>query len=489
MAQDNIKTPKPDTKNEIASLSRDIYNINFMGLLANQDDTLLTRGNGKGLKIYDDIERDCHAFAVLQKRKMAVIARDWEVEAASESALDKRAAEVVKMQLKQLNYDQLTLDLLDAILKGYAVGEIMWVRDGADIVAEKILPRNQRRFVFDEDYQLRLLTQEHMMQGEIMPDRKFIVHSCGGKDGNPYGLGLGTRLFWPVFFKRQDITFWLTFSDKFGSPTLLGKYPAGTQDDEQNDFINKLRSMAQDAAIAIPDNMELELLEASRTGGADVFEKLARYMDEQISVAVLGETMTTSGKSSGLGSNQSSVHNEVRLELVKADADLLSDKLNKTLVKWISEFNVPGAKPPRVFREVEEEEDLKARSERDTKIYGLGFAPTLEYVTETYGEGWEVKTTIKPNEKPVDTNFAEGEGFADQQILDDAIELLAGNEMQANMEKLLAPVAKFVNEHTPEEVQSKFAESFSELDTAGMQELMARAFFVAEVWGRLNADN
>ena len=66
---------KTEIKQEIATVTRDILQPIFMGLLANQDDTLLTRGGGKGLKIYDDIERDCHAFAVLQKRKMAVIAR------------------------------------------------------------------------------------------------------------------------------------------------------------------------------------------------------------------------------------------------------------------------------------------------------------------------------------------------------------------------------------------------------------------------------
>ncbi|HAF00394.1 MAG TPA: hypothetical protein DCG63_03780 [Methylophilaceae bacterium] len=479
MAQDNVKTPKkPDVKNEIASVKRDIYNINFMGLLANQDDTLLTRGNGKGLKIYDEIERDCHAFAVLQKRKMAVIAREWCVEAASENAADQRAADMVKAQLEALNFDLLTLDLLDAILKGFAVGEIMWARDGAEVVAEKILPRNQRRFVFDEDYQLRLLTQAHMMQGEIMPDRKFIVHSCGGKDGNPYGLGLGSRLFWPVFFKRQDITFWLTFADKFGSPTLLGKYPAGTLEPEQTEFINTLRAMAQDAAIGIPDNMVVELLEASRTGGADVFEKLSRYMDEQISVAVLGETMTTSAKSSGLGGNQSSVHNEVRLELVKADADLLSGTLNKTLVKWLTEFNVPGATPPRVYREVEEEEDLAQRSERDTKIYNMGFAPTLEYITETYGEGWEVKTTIKPNDKPVDTNFAEGDNptAGDEDLLVTNTAKL----WQGTIEK----VSKLVNEATDlASLQKTMAAQFSDLQNEEIVNIMAAGFALAELKG------
>jgi len=488
---------KKELKNEIAHVSRDILHPVFMGLLANQDDTLATRGNGKGLKIYDDIERDCHAFAVLQKRKMAVIARNWCVEPASDSPTDKKAGDFVEAQLKTINFDKICLDLLDAILKGYAVSEIMWATDGANVTIDKVLPRNQRRFNFDIDYRLRLLTQQDMLQGELMPDRKFIVHSFGGKDGNPYGLGLGSRLFWPVFFKRQDITFWLTFADKFGSPTLIGKYPEGTPQEEQTDFINQLSSMAQDAAIAIPQNMALDLLEAARSGGADFFERMARYMDEQISVAVLGETMTTSGKSTGLGGNQSGTHNEVRLELVKADADLLSDTLNQTIVKWLVEFNVPGAKPPRVYREVEEEEDLHTRAERDSKIYAMGFKPTLAYINETYGEGWEESTqnnvlnTVKPvlheNDNIRNASFAESDLFPDQQALDAAINAIDSEAVDASMMALMKPLIDAIEYSEPGKVLEALAEKYPDMDSTKLEDALARAYFVSEVWGRLNA--
>lgn len=483
---------KTEIKNEIASVVRDILQPVFMGLLMNQDDTLLTRGNGKGLKIYDDIERDCHAFAVLQKRKMAVIARDWLVEPASESAIDKKAADMVKEHLNSeaVNFDQMTLDLLDATLKGYAVSEIMWAREGREIMVDRIIPRNQRRFLFDTDYNLRLITQQHMMQGEVMPDRKFIVHSFGGKDGNPYGLGLGSRLFWPVFFKRQDITFWLTFADKFGSPTAVGKYPSGTPEPDQNDLLNSISSMAQDAAIVIPENMVVELLEAKRGGNADVFERIARCMDEQMSVAVLGETMTTSGKNGGLGGNQSETHNDVRLELVKADADLLSGKINRTLVKWLTEFNVPGAKPPRVYRQVEEEEDLDTRSQRDERIYKMGFQPTPEYIEETYGEGWvpRVMKPTKPNTMPTDEpEFAEGDLFPDQQALDDAINAINGEDVDDKMHALVKPLLDAINHSEPSTVLDALTSKYPDMDSTDLEELLARAYFVSEIWGRLNA--
>src|SRR5690348_8775968 len=127
MAQ--AKTPKRPESKEIATIQRDATRLMFGGVLQNTDDTLITRGAGKGLKIYDEIERDCHAFAVLQKRKLAVTSRAWKVDAASDSAIDKAAADLVARQLaglgktvdeeKQLvtGFDQTTANFLDATLK------------------------------------------------------------------------------------------------------------------------------------------------------------------------------------------------------------------------------------------------------------------------------------------------------------------------------------------------------------------------------------
>jgi hypothetical protein len=383
--------PARPVTDEIATIKRDLLRTTFGIVLTNEDDTLLTRGGAKGLKIYDELERDCQAGSVLNKRKLAVIARPWVVDAASDSAADVAAADLVRSALEALKFDRICYELLDAVLKGYAVGEVIWeLRDGK-VLPRDVKPKNQRRFVFDEDEQLRMRTRERPLEGEELPPRKFVVHRFGAKDGSPYGLGVGRSLFWPVFFKRQDITFWLTFADKFGSPTSLGKYPNGTDKAGQAKLLQVLQAIANDAGVIIPEGMVVELLEAERSGSADTYERLARYMDEQISLAVLGETMTTNAQAAGLGSGQANVHNQVRVELSKADGDLLSDTLNDTLVRWIVEYNMPGAALPKVRRDFAEPEDMVARSTRDKNLVDMGFEPDDEYVATTYGEGWRRK--------------------------------------------------------------------------------------------------
>lgn len=381
---------------EIATVDKDPFNFLFNNLMRPNDATLATRGASKGLRIYDEIERDCHAFSVLQKRKLALISRPVIVEAASNALRDRKARDGVDAFLKSINFDQICLDLLDATLKGFAAAEIMWRVGNGIIDVATIAPKDQRRFVFDKDSMPRLITRSDISQGIALPERKFIIHRYGAKDGNPYGLGLGTRLFWPVFFKRQGIQFWLTFADKFGSPTAVGKYPNGASKPDQDKLLEALSALANDAGVIIPEGMMIEFVEASRSGSVDTYEKLCRYMDEEISKATLGETLSTSMSAGGGSYAASKTHNEVRLELTKADADLLSDTLNATLIKWFCEFNYPGALPPKVARDFSEPEDLLARANTDKTICEMGFKPTLKYIRETYGEGWEEVTANPP---------------------------------------------------------------------------------------------
>ena len=135
-----------------------------------------------------------------------------------EDQIDLDAAEFVEAQFKALPFDRICEDLLDATLKGISVSEIVWARDDNRIVPQRIVSHDQRRFVFDLEWKPRLLTLTNMMDGEELPPRKFISHRHGVKGNNPYGLGLGTRLFWPVLFKREGVAFWMKFLDKFAGP-------------------------------------------------------------------------------------------------------------------------------------------------------------------------------------------------------------------------------------------------------------------------------
>lgn len=72
-------------------------------------------------------------------------------------------------------------------------------------------------------------------------------------------------------------------------------------------------SLGTDAAGIVPSSTMIEFIESQKTTSVEIYEKLARYCDEQISKAILGQTLTSD---SGGGSYaQSKTHNEVRHDL------------------------------------------------------------------------------------------------------------------------------------------------------------------------------
>lgn len=380
------KSLPSELRQEIATAARDITRFVYGGnRLQNEDPTLLSRGDHRGIEMYEDIERDCHAAAVIQKRKLAIVSREWAIQAGGEDAIDVEAADAVQQQLANLEFDRICLDLLDAVLKGYAVSEVIWEPSGNLIRIARVLARNPRRFVFDQECELKLLTWENTNDGIPVPDRKFIVFRHGSKNGNPYGLGLGTRLFWPVFFKRQGVTFWLTFADKFGSPTAVGKYPSGTDAAGQSRLLSALGALSNDCGVIIPSEMEIEFQAAQQAGSVTTYDSLVRYMDEQISEAVLGETGSTNQSGGGGSRARDQVGNEVRLEVAKADSDMLCSTINETIIRWFVELNFPGAKLPKVWRDFTEKADSRMQAYRDQVLFKmLGLPVSKSYFYRAY---------------------------------------------------------------------------------------------------------
>lgn len=377
-------------------------------------DTVLAQ-RGRDYKVYREVLRDDQCKSCFQQRQDAQIAADWEVEPASESATDVAAADFVREQLNSIEFDRIYRGMHFGVWYGYAVGECLWDYDGRFVVLKDIRVRERERFAFDAKRRLYLRSSAG---DELMPERKFWVVSTGADhDDEPYGLGLAHYAYWPVFFKRNDIKFWLVFQEKFAAPTVKGTVSGGVFNDpgQRAAVLKQLRAFSTDTAIVLPEGVTVELLEAARSG-ATSYAELAKVMDQALSKIILSQTMTTDDGSSRA---QAEVHAGVRDMVVKADADLLCGSFNRQVVRWLTEWNFPGAQPPRVWRDTEPSDDLNKRAERDAKIYSLGYEPDEEYLSEVYGETyakWK-KRAIEHGMTPQEVAEAAAQEFAELGVI------------------------------------------------------------------------
>ncbi len=478
----------PDT-HEIASIARDPMVPQYQTTMDPSDETLRSRGGGKGIALYDEIKRDAHAFAVIQKRTLEVTNREWMVEPASDRLRDRKAADLVETQLKGISFDRLTMGLMGAVLKGYAVAEAMWKNVGGvwTVVAVKV--RKQRRFRMTPEGEARLLTRESGFDGMILPDRKFIVHryNIDHDDDEPYGLGLGSVLFWPAWFKRQVLSHWLQASERYAAPTVKATYPGGYDKAMQEKLMAAIRAMIRDAGIVVPEGVEIELLEAARGGGGGGQESLARYLDELMSTAVLGESLSTNAGERGSRS-LGEVHNDVRLAIAKADSDFISETLNGSLVKWIVELNMPGAGLPKVWRDFSEVEDLDKRAVRDKTIKDMGYRPSsVDYINETYGGEWVDDDGEDPPEPPVppgrgDTAFADPAGVEEPTApLVDRLDGAAAPVIKDMIGRIRAAV---MASESYEDMAERLLALMPDLDPSALGDTIEAAMTVAGLAGR-----
>ncbi|MEI6417495.1 MAG: DUF935 family protein, partial [Sphingomonadales bacterium] len=338
--------------------------------------------------VYDRILLDDQVKSTFQQRRAAVTSREWEVVPGDDTPAAQAAADALTEDLKRIGFDRLTDKMLYAVFNGYAVAELGWAYIDGRWAWSNIWVRHARRFRYDKDGVLRLITRARP-QGEQLPDKKFWVLTSGASDDDePYGRGLAEWLYWPTFFKRGGIRSWMIFLDKFGAPTAVGKYRPGTPPSEVAKLLGALQALATDSGIAIPEGMAVELLEAARSGTSS-YGEMAGYMDSAIAKVVLSQTMTTDN---GASLSQAQVHGGVKMEVVKSDADLFCDGFNQGPVAWWHAFNVgDGVAQPRVIRKVEEEVDLQVTAETDKVLSEIGWERTEESFKETYGDGYQRK--------------------------------------------------------------------------------------------------
>lgn len=465
----------------------------FVELLVPTDTVL--RQKGGAYSVYSEVLRDDQCASCYQQRRDAVVAAEIMVEPGGKRAIDTKAADFLREQIAALEFDRHTRGMHSAVWYGHAVGELIYATDGRYITVEDIRVREVGRFRFSRDRQLFLRAQTG---DELMPDRKFWVVNTGVyHDDEPYGLGLAHYAYWPVFFKRNGIKFWLVFAEKFAMPTITGKAPAGQFDDDKRraEILAQLRGFATNPAILVPDGIEVDLLEATRSG-ATSYQELVNAMDAALSKIILSQTMTTDNGSS---LSQAKVHEGVRDLVVKSDADLLCQTWNRGPARWLTEWNFPGAAIPRVWRNTEPPEDLTARAERDSKIYALGYEPTEDYVKDTYGEGW-VKRAIDKGLTPqqaqqvpgqLAAEFAElgalaalrGARRIDQQQLSDAATRFASRypEIIGDRVKQVIDMAEATGDY--ETARRKLVEMMAEGPPAQTVEPLERAGLLSRMLG------
>ncbi len=376
----------------------------FKGLQVNPD-VILRREGGQDLELFDRLLDDDVAMSTMQQRRLAITSRDWEVTPGDdEDPRSVEAAEEFREMLDEVGFDRVTGLLHYGVWYGYAVGEALWTTKarpgGRRIWLDDVVVPDRRWFGFDHAGELRFSTM-FGFDGETLPRNKFFTVRTGGThDFAFYGLGLAHWAYWPIWFKRAAARFWALYLEKLANPTVIGPFSDAMSQAERNELLSTLVAIGLDSAAIVPKEIapDVKFMEAQRGGTAGSgFREFVTEQNESLMRIVLGQPGTSKATPGGIGSTQSEVHAGVKAELVKADADLICEAINCSLAKWVTRWNHgEDVKPPKVFRVLDDEEDLNTTAERDKKLDELGWTRTDDSFEQVYGEGYERKPEPEP---------------------------------------------------------------------------------------------
>ena len=463
------------------------------------------------MELFEEMEeKDPHLFSQLQTRKNAVTGLDFEIIPFSDEPRDKEIAAFVEEQLGGMEgFEDVENDLLDAIGKGFAVSEIMWGYDEGHVVATQIKPRHQKRFFWDSlDDSFKVRTQE-TPEGLLLPANKFIIHRYKARSGHTSRAGILRVVAWMFLFKNYDLKDWVSFAEVYGLPLRLGKYAAGASEKDKRDLMRALVQIGADAAGIIPDGSSIDFITTEKTGSTDLYERLARYCDEQMSKAILGQTLTSD---SGGGSYaQSKTHNDVRHDLTVADCKALASTLRRDLIRPLCLFNYgEGKRIPRLRFDCEEGEDLvQTANILDTLIGKVGLRVPTSYIYKKFSipepEAGEEVAAPRPaaepgvlpfkREPPLETVALKAAAGPDAQARIDRLADAALRRGAGSFRKAFEPVLKIIEKaKSLEELRDMMEDDkavaglFAAMDISQAEELLQKVMLYADLEGRALED-
>jgi len=340
------------------------------------------------LELTQEVERrDHHYRSVLSTRKHSVESLELSVEAGGEDEKSQAIAEAVRSDImRHPDIRDLLKNALDALGKGFSVNEIIWDSSRSTWKPKTFRFVDPRWCAYDKA-DGRTLCLREPLGNELKPLRPYIyvIHEPLLLSGPQILSGLSYTALFLWLVKHYDVTSWAAFVDRFGYPVRVGKYGKKATKDDIATLKRAVSAIGSDVGAVIPDSMIIDIVEAKTTSAsAKVYQDLAEWCDKQVSKLVLGQTSSTEGTTGSLGNENA--REEVRQDIIEADAVQLEKTLNRDLVRPYVQFNFGDqiVYPRLVLRKVEAS-DVKLVVDSVEKLGKLGLKVKAEEIRNLLG--------------------------------------------------------------------------------------------------------
>lgn len=311
-------------------------------------------------------ERDAQYGSQMSVRRAAVSALELTVERPP--GVGARAARGVEQLVNSGALKDAIHCSLDAIGKGYAITEIVWVERRGQWVPT-FVQHDPREFQYIDQWSIGITApagtfrlRDGTVDGVELRPLKWVQHIPKGRSGIPIRRGTARPAMFLHMAKSMSLAGWIQLMAVFGLPLAIGTVAKGINDHDRRVLQAAIAGLGRGHNAIVPEGAAINIVKAADAGASPekMFEVLLKYVDAQMSKLVLGQTMTSDDGSSQA---QAKVHNEVRGDIREGDAEQLAATLNRDVIRAFVDFNFG---PQRVYPEV----SFLVEEERDIQVWG-----------------------------------------------------------------------------------------------------------------------
>ena len=272
--------------------------------------------------MYGSALLDLHLSGIIDKRLIGVS------RIPIEFRRDGKPDDVVNVHLKSPWFRRFVKDVLWSRFWGFSL--FQFYRDDRGWIGYDLIDRKHYDPVRREI--LRYETDSSGIPVENFSNVLYVGDS-------PRSLGILARLVPMVLYKRGNIGDWAEFCQIFGMPIREYTYDAGDEEARQR-LLTDAKSQGANAVYIHPKDSTLNLVESgNKSGTVDVYERFAAMCNTEMSIAVLGNTLTTDAKSTGTQA-LGKVHQDEEDQLKEDDRDFVLDVLNYDMADIFSSLGV-----------------------------------------------------------------------------------------------------------------------------------------------------
>lgn len=200
-------------------------------------------------------------------------------------------------------------------------------------------------------------------------------------------------LLFPWFFKQNGRDWFARSMERYGSPFAIAY--ANTANKNVFDLLTKAFNQATKInAAVVPPQTKIELKEVQSSGMADGYAKFLEYHNTEITKAILGQTLSTSSKGSGMmgGSGVADLHSDVKEEWALFDKRSYCEMQRMQIFDPYLRINGYKGRCRSVRGGINPaQQALQAKTLQSLYLAGIRVAKTEEQqLTNTYGVKLEV---------------------------------------------------------------------------------------------------